>query len=78
VQITQRTCLQTRIFVRGINNLLELGVCASRNQLVTEDIESVRASFLGSPKKSMGTAAKELSMSKRTVWRVLRKRLGFS
>ena len=39
------------------------------------DVERVRASFLHSPKKSNGTAAKELSMSKTTVWRVLRKRL---
>jgi hypothetical protein len=35
VQSTQRTGLQTRPFVRGINNLLKLGVCASRNQVVT-------------------------------------------
>jgi hypothetical protein len=34
VQSTQRTRLQTRPFVRGINNLLKLGVCASRNQVV--------------------------------------------
>jgi hypothetical protein len=26
VQSTQRTCLQTRPFVRGINNLLKMGV----------------------------------------------------
>jgi hypothetical protein len=43
-----------------------------------DDVERDRASFLHSPKKSMGTAAKELSMSKTTVWRVLRKRLVFS
>jgi hypothetical protein len=42
-----------------------------------DDIEWVRASFLHSPKKSTGTAGKELSMSKITVWRVLRKRLVF-
>jgi hypothetical protein len=42
-----------------------------------DDIELVRASFLHSPKKSTGTAAKELSMSKTTVWRVLRKCLVF-
>jgi hypothetical protein len=35
------------------------------------------ASFLHSPKKSTGTAAKELSMSKTTVWKILRKRLVF-
>jgi hypothetical protein len=34
-KITQTTRLQTRPFVRGINNLLKLGVvCASRNQVV--------------------------------------------
>jgi len=42
-----------------------------------DDVERVQASFLHSPKKSMGTAAKELSMSKTTVWRVLHKRLVF-
>jgi hypothetical protein len=42
-----------------------------------DDVERVRASFLHSPKKSMGTAAKELSMSKTTVWRALFKRLVF-
>jgi hypothetical protein len=67
--------------VRGINSLLKLGVCASRNQVVAhltaeDDVERVRSSFLHSPKKSTGTAAKELSMSK-TVWRVLHKRLVF-
>jgi hypothetical protein len=36
-----------------------------------DDVERVRASFLHSPKKSTRTAAKELSMSKTTVWRVL-------
>jgi hypothetical protein len=36
---------------------------SSGRPLTTEDdIERVRASFLHSPKKSMGTAAKELSM----------------
>ena len=42
-----------------------------------DDVERVGASFLHSPKKSTGTAAKELSMSKTTVWRVLYKRLVF-
>jgi transposase len=42
-----------------------------------DDVERVRASFLHSRKKSTGTAAKELSMSKTTVWRVLRERLVF-
>jgi hypothetical protein len=37
-----------------------------------DDVERVRTSFLHSPKKSTGTAAKELSMSKTIVWRVLR------
>ena len=46
--------------------------------LTAEDgVERVRASFSHSPKKSTGTTAKELSMSKETVWRVLRKRLVF-
>jgi len=40
-----------------------------------DDVERVRASFLHSPKKPEGTAAKEVSMSKTTVWRVLRERL---
>jgi hypothetical protein len=43
-----------------------------------DDAERVGASFLHSPKKSKGTAAKELSMSKTTVWRVLCKRLVLS
>jgi len=32
--ITKRTRLQTRPFMCGINNLLKLGVCASRNEVV--------------------------------------------
>jgi len=35
-----------------------------------DDVDRVCASFLQSPKKSTGSAAKELSMSKTTVWRV--------
>jgi hypothetical protein len=42
-----------------------------------DDVEWVRASFLQSPNKSKETTAKELSMSKTTVWRVLCKRLVF-
>jgi hypothetical protein len=42
-----------------------------------DDIERFQASFLHSPKKSTGFAAKELSMSKTTVWVVLHKRLVF-
>jgi len=42
-----------------------------------DDVERVRASFLHILKKSAGTAAKELSMSKTTVRRVLHKRLVF-
>jgi len=34
VQSKQRTRLQTRAFERGINNVLKLSVCASRNQVV--------------------------------------------
>jgi hypothetical protein len=37
----------------------------------------VQANFLHRVKKSTGTAAKELSMSKTTVWRVLHKHLVF-
>jgi hypothetical protein len=44
---------------------------SSGRPLTTEDdIERVWASFLHSQKKSMGTATKELSMLKTTVWRV--------
>jgi DNA invertase Pin-like site-specific DNA recombinase len=50
---------------------------SSARPLTAEDDERVRASFLHSPKKSTATAAKELSMSKTTVWRVLHKRLVF-
>ena len=42
-----------------------------------DDTEWVQASFLHSPKKSMGNASKELLVSKTTVWRALRKRLVF-
>jgi hypothetical protein len=35
-----------------------------------DDVEGVQASFLHSPKKSTGTAAKEISVLKTTVWRV--------
>jgi len=46
---------------------------ASGRPLTAEDdVEPVRASFLHSPKKPAVTAAKELSMLKTTVWRVLR------
>jgi len=40
-----------------------------------DDVEWVRASVLHSPKESTGAAAKELSMSKTTLWRVLLKHL---
>ena len=40
---------------------------SSGRPLTAEDDEGVRSSFLHSPKKSTGTAAKELSMSKTTV-----------
>jgi hypothetical protein len=42
--------------------------------IAEDDVERVRACFLHSPKKSMGTAAKELSMSKTRVWGILHKR----
>jgi hypothetical protein len=75
VQSRQRTRLHTRPFVRGINYLLKLGcLCKQKSSgrplTAEEDGERVRASFLQSPKTSTGTAAKELSMSKTTVWRV--------
>jgi len=50
---------------------------SGRPSTAEDDVERVRASFLYSPKKSTGTAAMELSMSKKTAWRVLRKRLMF-
>ena len=40
-----------------------------------DDVERVRAIFLHNPKKSTGATTKELSTSKRTVWKVLYKRL---
>jgi DNA-binding transcriptional regulator YhcF (GntR family) len=43
-----------------------------------DDVERVRASFLHSPKKSTVPAAKELSMSKTRVLRVLRFGFRFS
>ena len=52
---------------------------SSGRPLTTEDdVERVRATFLHSPKKSTGTAAKELPISKITVWRVLHKRVVFN
>jgi hypothetical protein len=50
---------------------------SSGRPLTAEDDEWVQASFLHSPKKSMGTATKELLMLKTTVWRVVHKRLVF-
>ena len=51
---------------------------SSGSPLTTEDdIERVRASILHSPKKSTGTASKELSMTKTTVWRIQHMRLVF-
>jgi hypothetical protein len=45
---------------------------SSGSPLTTEDdVERVWVSFLRSLKKSMGIPAKELSMSKARVWRVL-------
>jgi hypothetical protein len=52
---------------------------SSGSPLTTEDdVERFRVSLLHSPRKSTGTAVKELSMSKTTVWRVLRKRFVFN
>jgi len=77
MQSKQRTCLQKRSFVCGIHNLLKMVVCASRNQVVAKDDEQVQASLLHSPKKSTGITAKDLSISKTALWRVLGKRLVF-
>ena len=80
VQSTQRTRIQTRPFVRWYKQFNETG-CLCKQQSsgrplnAEDDVERVRAIFLHSPKKSTGTAAKEISMSKTTVRRVLRKRL---
>ena len=46
VQRTQRTRLQRRPFVRGIHNLLKLGVCASRNQVVIAAVKNIDAPML--------------------------------
>jgi hypothetical protein len=57
-----------------------VSVCSEKNGrplTAEDDVERVWASFLHSPKKSTGTSAKELSMSKTTVWRVPHKRLVF-
>jgi hypothetical protein len=64
-----RTRLKTRPFVRGINSSIKLCKQKSNGRpLTAEDaVERVRASFLHSPKKSTGTAAMELSMSKITL-----------
>jgi len=83
VQSTQRTRLQTRPFRAWYKQFTETRcLCKQKSSgrpLTAEgDVERFRASFLHSPKKSMGTAAKEISMSKTTVWRVLLKRLVFS
>jgi hypothetical protein len=52
---------------------------SSGRPLTAEDeVVRVRASFLYCLKKSKGTANKELSMLKTTVWRVPRNRLVFS
>jgi len=40
---------------------------SDRTLTAEDDVERVRASFLQSPKKSTGTAAKDLSMSKTSV-----------
>jgi len=65
--------------MHGINNLLKLGVCVSRNQVVTHYPLKMTLNRFGpvfcSLKKSTGTADKELLMLKTTVWRVLHKHL---
>jgi transposase len=82
VQITQRTRLQKKTIRAWYKQFTETGfLCKQKSSgrpLSTEDdVERVRASFLHSPKKSTGTAAKELSISKTKVWRVLRRRMVF-
>ena len=46
VQSTERIRLQTRPFVRGIDSLLKLGVCASRNQVVIAAVKNIDAPML--------------------------------
>jgi len=46
-----------------------------RSLTAEDDVERIRVSVVHSPNISTGTAAKELSMSKTTMWRVLHKRL---
>jgi hypothetical protein len=62
-------------------NLLRLCLCEQKSSgrpLTAEDVIAwVQASFVHSPKKSTGTAAKELTMSKTIVCRVLLKCLVF-
>ena len=64
--------------IRGwYKHFTETGCGKSNGRPLTaeDDVEGVPASFLHSSKKSTGTVAKELSMSKTTVLRVLHKRL---
>jgi len=82
VQSTQRTRLQTKTIRAWYKQFTETGcLCEQKSSgrplTVEDDAERVRASFPNSPKKSKGTAANELSISKTTVWRVLGKRLVF-
>jgi len=82
VQSTQRTRRTDKTIRAWYKQFTETGcLCKQKSSgrplTAEDDVELVRASFLHSPKKSTGTAAKELSMSKTTVWRVLHKRLVF-
>ena len=77
VQSTQKTRLQTTIRA-WYKQFTETGcLCKQKSSghplTAEDDVEWVQASFLHGLKKSTGTAVKELSMLKTTVWRVLHK-----
>jgi hypothetical protein len=79
VQSTQKTRLQTTIRA-WYKQFTETGcLCKQKSSghplTAEDDVEWVQASFLHGLKKSTGTAVKELSMLKTTVWRVLLKNL---
>jgi hypothetical protein len=81
VQSTQRSRQQTTIRA-WYKQFTETGcLCKQKSSggplTALEDVERVLPSFLHSPKKWTGTTAKELPMSKTTVWRVQPKRLVF-
>jgi hypothetical protein len=82
VQSAQRTCLQTTPFVRGINNLLKLGVCVSRNQVVAHyplnmTLNGFEPVFCIVRRNQRELQLRSCRCRKTEVWRVLRKRLVF-